>query len=251
MKEHFESAINYLKSTGIEGCITGSYFLEFFNDPKQDLDLFVYNEKALTKTLYTLMGNPMFQLIDPLEKWKCTEYLDKGQSSFRKIGIISVKFKYNLLLDINVVLKKEATNIFGVLSTFDFDLVARGWDIPTGQFFSLSDNNTRIMNWNTWNLSYTKFDIWKVSRLLRQIERCFKYHNRGYNTDRVIERYIYMINQFLEYENIFNSETFEMRLDEYKTNIRNVKKLCELWLKDHNITEEQMNTIKELTKKDI
>lgn len=250
MKEILDNAANYLKSLeNINGCLTGSYLLDYFEG--QDLDVFVYSERDLTNLLNVLGTNKMFQLIDDIEKWKYSEYLYKGQSSLKKIGIISIKFKYNLSIDVNIIYKKGCENILSVLSSFDFDVVSRGYDLRTKQFLSLSDNNTKEVDWNRWNVAFLEFDLWKSKRILRQIERCIKYHQRGLNTDKVVIKYIEIIDKALSFKNIFKSEDFDNRLFDYKESLKILKELCNEWLKNHTIEEEDLKQLQEIIKKEI
>src|SRR5690606_12453925 len=128
--------------------------LEIFENEKntQDVDIFVYDEKSFTKLLFAMYHNPMFTILDPLEKWKFEQFINKNESTFYKFGLITIKFTYNTCIPINIVLKKNCINIFSVLSSFDMDIIAKGYDIETKQFMNLSENgDTKIATWNKWN----------------------------------------------------------------------------------------------------
>ena len=77
MKENIEKAIAWLKEQPVKGCITGSCLLGYFEGENQDIDLFVYDEKSFNKILFAMYHNDLFQILDPLEKWKFEQYIFK------------------------------------------------------------------------------------------------------------------------------------------------------------------------------
>lgn len=242
MKEQIELAIEWIKKQPIKGCITGSCLLDYFEG--QDIDCFVYDEKSFTKILFAMHHNDMFTILDPLEKWKFEQYIDKNDSSFYKFGLITIKFNYNTCIPINIILKKRCTDIFSVLSSFDLDIICKGYDIQTKQYLDLSKNGeSKIATWNKWNTTYYSDEIWAISRILRQLTRCIKYHKRGYNTDDVIIKYIELLNKLQDFQSVFSSETFNDKLKTTQENTIVVKQLCELWLKTHEINEKQLELL--------
>ena len=246
MKEQIDLAIKWLKEQPIKGLITGSCLLDYFEG--QDVDIFVYDEKSFTKLLFSMHHNPLFNILDPLEKWKFNKYINEGDSSFYKIGLITIKFTYNTCVPINIVYKKTCSNAFAVLSTFDLDIISKGYDIETGQLLDLSNSAGKIASWNKWNTNFYTAEVWKISRILRQLERCFKYHKRGYNTDALILKYIELIDGIQEYESIFNSENFNDKLKITKENTRIIRNICTLWLETHIISDEALELLKEKVK---
>lgn len=243
MKEQISDVIEFLKEQPIQGCITGSCLLDYFDH--QDIDIFVYNEKSFIKLLFAMHHNPMFQILDPLEKWKFHQYIDVNNSTFFKFGLITLKFTYNTCIDVNIVLKKSCSNIFSVLSSFDLDIICKGYDIETKQFLDLTQKlEGKKATWNKWNIAFYSNEIWKIGRILRQFERCVKYHKRGYNTDEVVIKYMELIDRIDEFESIFNSESFNSKLKVTKENIKIVKQICEVWLSTHEITDEQLKLLK-------
>lgn len=247
MKEQINSAIEWLKQQPVKGCITGSALLDYFEG--QDVDIFVYDEKSFTKLLFAMHHNPMFTILDPLEKWKFEQYINKNQDNFYKFGLITIKFTYNTCIELNIILKKSCPNIFAVLSTFDMDVISKGYDIETKQYLDLSENLPhKKVSWNKWNTAFYSEEIWQISRILRQLERCFKYHKRGYNTDAVVIKYIDLVNKLQEFTSIFSSENFNEKLTITKNNTIILKQICELWLKTHEITDEQLDLIKQKIK---
>ena len=117
MKEQINNAIEWIKQQPVKGCITGSCLLDYFEG--QDVDVFMYDEKSFQKLLFAMHHNSMFTQIDPIEKWKFDQYINKNQDPYFK-GLLTIKFDYNTCVSTNIVLKKRCQDIFSVLSSFDF-----------------------------------------------------------------------------------------------------------------------------------
>ncbi len=246
MKEHIDYVIEYLKKQPIKGCITGSCLLGYFEN--QDVDLFVYDEKSFTKILFNLYYNNNFLILDPLEKWKLDQYLNKehGKAPF---GITTIKFVYNTCIPVNIIFKKGCINAFSVLASFDIDIICKAYDIETRQYLDLSENlPNKQATWNKWNTNFYDPELWQIGRILRQLERVIKYHKRGYNTDAVCIKYIELIDEVQKFQNIFNSNNFSEKLAIRKNNTKVVKQICEVWLKTHEISDEQLELLKEKIK---
>lgn len=242
MKKNIKKAIKWLKKAhtseyNVRGCITGSCLLGYFEG--QDVDLFVYDEASLRNIFYKMYHDKMFNILNPLEKWKFEEYINSPWD--KKPPIYTVKFVYNTCLDVNIIYKKKATNIYGVLSSFDMDIVCKGYDLETKQLLDLTDGAVErgIASWNKYNTDFYNPKIWEASKLLRQIGRCIKYYKRGYNTDEVCIKLLELADGVLKHQNIFKSPTFEEKLKLLKKNIKVVKKIGQVWLETHEMTEEQ------------
>jgi len=250
MEEQINNAIDWLKNQDVKGCITGSCLLGYFPDEKQDIDCFVYDEKSFNKLLFAMHHSPMFTILDKIEQWKFDQYNSKDQSTFYKFGLITLKFTYNTCIEVNVILKKKCTDIFSVLSSFDINLISKGYDIQTKQYLDLSGDSstTKIADWNKWNTTFYSEEIWQMNRVLRQLDRCFKYHKRGYNTDKVVLKYIDIIEKVQDFDNIFQSDNFEEKLKITRKNTLIIKQLCETWLETHEINEDQLLILKEKIK---
>ena len=243
MKEHIDYIVEYLKNQPIKGCITGSALLGYFDG--QDVDLFVYDEKSFNKILFNLHYNSDFLVLDNLEQWKLDQYLNKEHNNKASFGITTIKFMYNTCVPVNIILKRSCNNIFAVVSSFDLDIVAKGYDIETKQYLDLSEHlPKKQVSWNKWNTKFYSTDLWQISRILRQLERVIKYHKRGYNTDAVCLKYIDLIDEIQKFQNIFNSDNFSEKLKIKKKNTKIVKDICIMWLKTHEISEEQLELLK-------
>jgi hypothetical protein len=248
MKEQIDSAIELIKKMPVKGCITGSSLLgEYWEG--MDVDIFVYDEKSFNKILFAMHYNDMFQITDKLEQWKFDKYITDNKKQYGKAQLVTIKFMYNVCIPINVILKSNCTDIFAVLSSFDLDIVCKGYDIETGRLLDLSENlPNKQATWNRWNTSFYNPELWQISRILRQLERVFKYYKRGYNTDLVATKYMELIDQIQATQNIFSSESYSEKLKIRKANTKIVKRICETWLKTHEISEKEVEVIKEKIK---
>lgn len=251
MKQQLDDVIEIIKKIDVEGCITGSCLLGYFPEGKQDVDVFLYSEAAFTKMLYTLKFHPMFLIIDPVEKWKAEDWCNSSyKGSIKKVGLISIKIVYNTCVDVNVIFKEHKHSIFDVLSSFDMDIISKGYDLKTKKILDLSENRAGIATWNKWNKQFYSVNIWSINSLLRQFERIIKYHKRGYNTDELVYKYKEILVEMMEYDNIFNSAKVDEKIISIKKNGEILLNILDKWLETHILTEgeqELLNlTIKEL-----
>lgn len=145
-------------------------------------------------------------------------------------------------------IKEKSQDIFSVLTSFDMDIICKGYDIETKQTLDLSQGRGKIASWNKWNTTFYSDEIWAISRVLRQLERCFKYHKRGYNTDEVIQKYIDLLTSLQEFESIFNSDNFNEKLKITQENTIIVKQICEIWLATHEISDDQIKLMSQKIK---
>jgi len=244
MKEQINNALELLKKQDVNGCITGSVLLDYFEGA--DIDLFMYDKSSFNKLLFFMHYNPMFTILDPLEKHKFHEYINEDKSSLESIGLITIKFKYNLCIDVNVVFKKFHKNIFDVLSNFDLDIISNGYDIKTGKLLSLRETSGLEGTWNRWNTSFYKSDFWSTKRLLRQFERVIKYTQRGYNLDSVTDKYIELIEEIIKTENFYKSEKGSKYFNDTMEQFQIVLKILKIWKTEHKMTEEQLLILKSI-----
>jgi hypothetical protein len=246
MKENIDKLVTWLKQVhsselNIRACITGSCMLDYFEN--QDVDLFVYDEKSLRNILYTLHFNDMFYILDKKEKFKFDKYINSPYDN--KPTILTIKFIWNTCIPLNIIYKKNCYSIYDVLSSFDLDIVAKGFDLETQKYLDLTDGSqqTKIGNWNKWNTNYYNSELWESRKILRQISRGIKYYKRGYNTDPLFNKYLEIIDDIQNYQDIFGKNTFSEKLKTIKNNTKYIKKIIELWLEAHSITDEQLELL--------
>jgi len=250
MKQQLEKAISHVKKLDVDGCVTGSCLLQYFPGENQDVDIFVYNEIAFTKALYTLYHDPMFLIVEPMEQWKFNDWTTNPyKGSMKKLGLISIKLKYNMCVDVNIIFKEKNNSIFSVLESFDMDIICKAYDLKTKKTLDLSENKgKKIATWNKWNKTFYTPNIWAVSRILRQFGRVIKYHNRGYNTDGMALKYKEILEGMIVYENIFSSDKMDEKVISVKENSKILIKIIDKWLETHSITSTEMELINKTIK---
>ena len=159
--------------------------------------------------------------------------------------MLTIKFVYNLSVDVNIILKKGAKDAFGVLKSFDLDIIAKGYDLESGEVLDLSQNlPNKKCSWNKWNSTYYSKEPWAINRILRQMDRCIKYYRRGYDTDDVVLKYIELIDIIQNHDSVFNSDTYSIKLNINKKNTKIIKQICQLWLKTHEISEDELDLLR-------
>jgi len=255
MERIISEAMEWLKNSNTEdmnvhGCITGSSLIGYFPDSNQDIDVFLYDHQSFRNLYNKMYFDNKFQIIDPLEKWKFNREVNYDE--YKTQNLITIKFLYNNCLPINIILKKGKNNIFSVLSSFDMDIIAKGYDIFTNQVLDLTGDSliTKTADWNKWNTNFYTPDLWASKRLLRQLLRIIKYYKRGFDTDKVAKKYLNIIDKILEYpDNLFSKESFEEQLKEDKKKYSNMKKLIELWLETHNFSKKELEELDKLIRK--
>src|SRR5690606_5013357 len=130
-------------------------------------------------------------------------------------------------------------------SSFDMNIISRGIDLKTKEMLDLSGGVTKNATWNKWNTAFYSVNLWETGRLLRQFQRCIKYHKRGYNTDLVVLKYKELLLGLLEYENILKSERMDNKVSEMKKSGEILLKIFNTWLKTHYLSEEDEKKLEE------
>lgn len=254
LKEQFESALELCKNIDIDGCITGSSLLGYYNDENnpQDIDIFAYSEKSFTKLYYYLYYHPMFSINDKLEQWKAEDFMNRDSDYYKK-GILTIKMLYNTCINVNIVLKKGSNNIFSVISLFDMNIICKGYDLKTKQILDLTDGSTitRIADVNKWNTTFYDPTIWNVSKLLRQFTRNIKYSRnpRNINTDNVTKKYREILIELQEYDNIFNSDKVDVKIETVRENTKILLLIIDKWLETHVMSLEEEKLLNETLRK--
>ncbi len=250
MKQNFNNAIALIKEqNNINACLAGSCMLGYQEGWYQDIDVFCYDEQSFIALLYFMHYNKLFTILDKLEQHKFDSYTRKNNSSLDKIGLVSIKFTFNLCIPINIVFKKYNKNIFDVLSSFDCDLIAQGYCLKTGKELSLRESTGNTCYWNSWNQSYYQPDFWNTKRLLRQFERISKYTARGYDLSSVTDKYISIVEEIVATENYYRSDKGTKFFNDTIEQFEIVLKILKVWKKELKLTPEQLSILKTIVRK--
>lgn len=239
MINQIKDVIDIIKSQDINGCITGSSLIGYFEN--QDVDVFVYDEHSFRKVLFFMIHNDMFNIPNSSEKWKLDNYLTGKLNLFEKYDLLTIKFLYNTCVYVNIIIKKDCNNIFSVLSSFDMNFLTIGIDIYTGKILNINDDLNA--SWNKWNVNYYSSDNWSFGKFTRQFIRCIKYQKRGYDTDNVVRKYIELIND--------KCKSMHMHLEKsklYYGMLMNLSDIMDKWLSEHFIDDTQIQKLTELSR---
>lgn len=246
MKDNFEKLIALIKEQQLDACLTGSCMLGYQEGWNQDVDVFCYNQQSFTELLYFCKYHPMFTLLEPMEIHKLNQYTKENRSSLESIGLISIKFKYNLCIDFNIVYRKNNHNIFDVISGFDADVIAQGYCLRTKKTLSLRESIGNNLTWNKWCKAFYNSNQFDVKRILRQFDRICKYESRGYNCDGLLNKYIELVEDILKKDNIYLSEKGKDFYDRTCKEFTLVLKILQEYKKERKITPDQLLILKTL-----
>lgn len=187
-----------------------------------------------------------FTVLDKLEEHKLLEYINTNKSSYDTIGLITIKFYYNLSVPVNIILKKSQRNLFDVISNFDIDLIAVGYDIKTGKTLNLRESVGKNVTWNRWNKSFYQIDFWSTKRLLRQFQRIIKYTDRGYNLNEVTDKYISILKEIIKIENFYHTEKGKTYFNENIEQFKKVLAILKVYRKEGVISKESLDVLNTL-----
>lgn len=246
LDDRFVCALDVLKCLPINGCITGSIFLNKF-DPAtwgSDIDVFVYSENDLVRACnlaqFGLKMTPGKggERSEKQERWKLDRLYKSGLN--RKIGITTYSFHYDGVT-INFTYKQikvdgrwvPLTNCPSVLIAFDMSIVMMGYDIETGVFFDLRpENGKEIAIPNP--LRNQDCSMWTVSKWIRQFNRVVKYYERGYDTRPMAEFYLKMIDECIDAGSLFDTTESQELFSEFSKEFLEKRAVIADWLEEVN-----------------
>lgn len=246
-KEKIKATIELVKSLPIDGCITGSIWLDKYDpvcwgDTKPDIDVFVFSESdlmaAINIAMYALKmtpgtGTPRSQ---QQEEWKIEMFRNSGLNY--KIGVTTYKFFYDgIILNFTYKQKKHQgkwiplTTTSEVLASFDMSIVMQGYDIKNHVFYDLRTGDPNVAYPNP--LRDHNCVMWTVSKWIRQFDRVVKYYNRGYDTRPMARFYLKMIDECIEAGCLFDSEESQAAFASFSEEF--LKKRADIadWLEAH------------------
>lgn len=248
LADKIAAARQVVMSMPINGCITGSSFLEGFDaeawDSTPDIDIFVYSESDLIRAVnlaqYALMmepgsGTPRSK---DQETWKLNRLYEAGLN--RKMGITTYKFFCDGVI-LNFTHKQTKidgrwvplTNCPSVLMSFDMSIVMMGYDIQSHVFFDLRPDNVPHNVAVPNPLRKQDCVMWTVSKWVRQFDRVIKYYNRGFDTRPMAHFYLAMIDECIEAGSLFDSDQAQGMFEEYSKEFLEKRAEIADWLEAH------------------
>lgn len=245
-KDKIDSLIKIVKSLPINGCITGSCFLDGF-DPDgwgttPDVDVFVYSEmdlmKAVTIAQYGLKMEPGkgTDRTHKQETWKLERLTSNGLNY--KFGITTYTFFYDEVM-LNITYKQSKVNgrwmplvnVPDVLSSFDMSIVMQGYDIKTKVFYDMRIGDPRVATPNP--LRNHDCIMWNVAKWIRQFDRVVKYYERGFDTRPMAKFYLDMIDECIDAGCLFDSDESNENFNQFSEEFLIARAKIADWYEEH------------------
>ena len=244
IKDKISDVIELIKGTDINGCITGSSMLdEDFDlwDSAPDVDVFVYTEPELLHAVDLLTIAHGFKPSGDGEKWK----IEKQREGKRgKNFLTTLKVEKDGVI-VNLTYKKDKTNLFNVLSSFDMSIIMVGFDIKSQVLLDLRcawPGMVKSDPTGKWSpspevaypnpLRKQDVDMYGVEMWVRQFDRVIKYWSRGFDTRPMARFYIELINGVLEKGQLFRSEASERAYTEFMAIYEPLRDKMVKWLEE-------------------
>lgn len=245
-KEKIDTVIDVIKSSPIDGCITGSCWLPDF-DPdgwgaKPDIDIFVFGEDELVRSvnfaMYALKmepgkGTPRSR---KQEEWKLERLMKNGLNY--RIGITTYTFYHDgVMLNFTFKQRRYKGKWYPILSTpdvlssFDMSIVMQGYDIQSHVFYDMRVGDPKVAIANP--LRDHDCVMWTVAKWVRQFDRVVKYYQRGYDTRPVAQFYIDMIDKCIEAGCLFDSEESQTAFETFSNEFIEKRADISEWLEQH------------------
>lgn len=218
LTQDIKDTIKLLKSTDINGCITGSSMLDEDFDTWEsypDVDVFVFAENQLLSAADLLVYKYGFKPLTEGEEWKLNRIRNKGMQKNASLQTLKLK---NGDVVINLTWKYGKTTMADVLASFDMSIIMIGYDIKHKFGMDLRCKHDAFIfddNGNKWSdsdnvampnpLRDQDVDMYGVEMWVRQFDRVIKYWNRGYDTRPMAAFYIDLINGVIDKGQLFPS----------------------------------------------
>lgn len=246
LTQKIKDTIALIMYTDINGCITGSSMIPKENfdewDSVPDVDVFVYKEPQLQYAANLLIMSYGFEPASEGDNWKYERIKNMGVQKSMPLSTIKVS-KDGVI--VNITYKKNKTNLFSVLSSFDMSIIMIGVDIPTKVVLDLRKGWPGMVMadpLNKWSDSVKKavpnplrkqdVDMYGVEMWVRQFDRVIKYWDRGFDTRPMAEFYVDLINDVLRKGQLFQTDKSEKAYQEFVTLYKPLRDKMVQWLDD-------------------
>lgn len=245
-REKIQSTINLLKTTDIDGCITGSCLLPDF-DPDNwgtmpDVDVFVFGENELVHAVdlalhaFKMEPGTGSSRSRKQEEWKLDRLRTSGLNN--KIGVTTYKFFCDGVM-LNLTFKQRKfhgrwvpiLDTPGVLQSFDMSIVMQGYDIRHHVHYDMRVGDPKVAIPNP--LRDQDFIMWTVAKWVRQFDRVVKYYNRGYDTRPMAKFYLDMIDGCIEAGCLFDSEESQEAFESFSQEFLEKRAIIADWYEHH------------------
>lgn len=245
LTQDIKDTIELLKSSDINGCITGSSMLdEDFDtwDQAPDVDVFVYNEMQLLHASDMLMYKHGFELLSAGEEWKFERVCNRGAQG--NAALTTMKLVNDKGVVVNITYKKWKNTMLSVLASFDMSVIMIGYDIPFGWGIDMRTRDIKIFDdrFNRWSddpkiakpnpMRKQDVDMYGTEMWVRQFDRVIKYWNRGIDTRQMARFYIDLIEGVIAKGQLFTSNKGEESFNGFVATYEPLRDKMVEWLKD-------------------
>jgi len=244
--EQINAAIEELKATDIEGCITGSTMTRLNFDEwaeKPDIDVFVYRKAGLLYAADLLMMKLGYEPLSEGEAWKL-ERVRSGDYDQKNNKLATLKFKRGDVI-VNVTYKYGKSNMFAVLSSFDMSIIMVGYDIQRNILLDLRvgwdgmvpEDPNGMWSKSIWTavpnpLRKQDTDMYGTEMWVRQFNRVIKYWDRGFDTRPMARFYVKAINRVLEKGQLFNTDRSAEAYAAFESTYVPLRDRMQAWLEE-------------------
>lgn len=228
--------IQWLKTTSIDGCITGSALLDNVDfdlwESVPDIDVFCYSEAALIHGTTLLMCNQFVPskssfATETGEAEKIRWLITRG---INKKGVLSTVRLERDGVKVNLTYKKGQDSVVDVISHFDMTIIMVGIDIQSDHYLDLRGKEKAIALPNPLRKVSPIHSQWEVWQWVRQFDRVIKYWNRGYDTRPMAEFYLKLIDEFTETGALFLTDTNQESYKEWVSKFADVRVKISQWI---------------------
>ena len=205
--DKYIQTIELLKTTDINGCITGSSLWAYDTDISSwdsDVDIFCYSTEAFIDAVSQIKALG-WRLASKGEEWKWNRTIKRG---FKKTKggqpMCTLKLDKDGWPQVNISIKPYQECVCDVITAFDQTCIMAGWDIKKHIMLDLRDMWTGDKWTSMLNpLRDQDYEAYEVKTWLRQTDRLAKYHSRGFDVSLATRGYIDMIDGVCEIGNLF------------------------------------------------
>ncbi len=250
LKEKMSTTVNEVMKMPIDGCITGSYWLDKYDpelwDSTPDVDLFVFSEGDLREALvfaeYAMGMTPgTGTKRSQLQEETKMDILRKDGIN-RKTGITTFKFyEDGVILNITYKMSRvkgrlqPLSSTYEVLRSFDLTIVMQGYDIRSHTFIDMRPDCGDVAYPNP--MRDHNCAAWTIDKWIRQFDRVVKYYDRGYDTRPVAKFYINMIDTCLDIGCIFDSDKAQESFERFIPEFVEKRAAMAEWLEAHKFDD--------------
>jgi len=246
ISEEIRENIEFLKTTGFNGCIAGSSMIDGDYDNWEtvpDVDLFVYNEPQLIHASGLMEVHYGYKCVTGGEYWKYNRVINHGKQ--KNMALSTLKFrKPGGNVNINITYKYGLDNMFSVLGSFDMSIIMVGHDIRRKTTVDLRcgwDGMVPVNETGLWSTSpkiakpnplrEQDVDMYGTAMWVRQFDRCIKYWDRGYDTRPMAAFYISLIDKVIANGQLFQTKNGAVAFDAFVEEFTPLREKMFDWLR--------------------